>query len=144
MNTLLSILALIIIFVAVYSSVNRKFKFGPLQRAWIDYLRAHPEEQYKGSLGKKIQGVERCCCLGRGGIIAGVCKWAENTLQTMDGSTGLLEFKSYKALGLRGKAGEPKNKHFSALSHLNDSGKTWLEIADILEKFPKQYFIHSV
>lgn len=45
MNIILPILALIIIFVAIYLYKQREFKFGPLQRAWIDSLRAHPERQ---------------------------------------------------------------------------------------------------
>lgn len=35
-------------------------------------------------------------------------------------------------------------KKFNSLTYLNDNENTWLQIADHLEKYPKQYFTHSV
>lgn len=129
---------------------------GPLQRVWVEYLKAHPEEKLEEQLGYRpsypdgTYGPEKCCCLGRGGIIAGVCRWVDETLYTAD-SCSLLSDKTlshgtYEVLGLRSPSGSPANSDkFDALSTLNDNpGTTWSMIARILETYPEQYFTHRV
>lgn len=123
---------------------------GPVQKQWVAALRAHPERQGVGSLGFKYSEDNnssipyRACCLGEGGLIAGVCKWTESgALQTIDGSNeSLLRNNTYEALGLYHSDGGACDGHHPSLAALNDNGTTWIEIADILETYPTRYFKH--
>jgi hypothetical protein len=45
-----------------------------------------------------------------------------------------------RALGLRSCFGGSSGPHLPSLTSLNDTGKTFLEIADILEANPEAYF----
>jgi len=143
MTTLMLILfAIVAILILSLAWRGRKFEFGPIQKEWIAYLKAHPEEQLKSHLGRIIDGKERCCCLGRGGIIAGVCEWNNDVLITNPGKNpDLLHENTYKALGLRTTSGGPTKG--DSLAYHNDIGRTWPEIAKILEKHPRRYFTCS-
>jgi len=58
---------------------------GPIQKKWIKSLKKHPKRQLTNQLGKRksFMGITlsyKACCLGEGGLIAGVCKWDGNNL----------------------------------------------------------------
>lgn len=125
----------------------RKFKLGPIQKKWIKSLKEHPERQMSGQLGRQRNGSYKACCLGEGGIIAGVCKWEGNILVTAIGhKMYALEHGSYKKLGLRDSLGETLQSYYymPTLADMNDEGMKWYEIAAILEVFPEVYFNKSV
>lgn len=145
----------------------RKFKLGPVQKAWIQSLKENPERQIQRRLGVKHQdGSYSACCLGEGGLIAGVCRWDGprlvdiqlNNEQSLDGTT-------FAALGLRSPTGRAKDepyagqsftysddgrRHiigFPSLADMNDASADtfdWPHIAVILETFPEVYFKKSV
>ncbi len=53
---------------------------GPLQLKWIKSLERRPKRQTKGKLGTRTSFLGftlsyKACCLGEGGLIAGVCNW---------------------------------------------------------------------
>lgn len=128
------------------------FKLGPIQEKWIKSLEDHPEKQLMDTLGKKHLNSEgyKACCLGEGGLIAGVCNWEGNVLivshkdnyGTIQTDMNLLRFDIHLALGLRSKNGEADG--FTSLAGMNDTGKTWPEIAAILRTNPERYFTKSI
>lgn len=134
-----------------------QFKLGPLQTQWIQSLREHPERQTIKTLGKRLHdGTYRACCLGEAGLIAGVCFWSEfNTLSTVAGDVNssshqqVLDNDAYKAMGLKSPWGHIRavrgigDSSVPSLSWLNDHGKTWPQIADIIMQDPSQYFTES-
>ena len=137
-------------------------ELGPLQTKWIETLEKHPERQMTGFLGRKdSQNNFKCCCLGQGGLIAGVCEWVEHKGEIILMVSSLAEmFKEgggdyaqvveelsgnyYKALGLRGPSGNVTNYKKKSLAFLNDSGTSWVDIAKLLRENPESYFTHSV
>lgn len=126
------------------------FVLGPIQKVWIKSLREHPERQGKRVLGlKSTDGLTyQACCLGEGGLIAGVCEWRGNILcVTTTGADCYLRDDAYKALGLDNYSGKPIDLDFGleakSLAFMNDEGISWQEIADLLEKHPEKYFRES-
>lgn len=119
-------------------------ELGPLQTKWIESLETHPERQRTDLLGKRDpDGSYKACCLGEGGLIAGVCEWSDSGyLQTIVGkNTSSLSDLTFKALGLRGPFGEAASEDGAEkLANLNDCGTTWSEIAKKLRANPEKYF----
>ena len=132
----------------LYYLIHKQDPLGPLQREWVEYLKAHPEEQLRGYLGKRfsdgINIIESCCCLGRAGLIADVCEWRENTLVNKSQNSNITTLVDYAAIGLRKESGTAKTTGFDPLAYLNDYKLTWPEIAHLLETHPEQYFTHRV
>lgn len=135
--------------------MEEKFVFGPIQTAWLKSLRENPDRQMKHSLGQKdyldadpdSQDAEKyhACCLGEAGLIAGVCEW-EGYILVVAGCEYKSKNKSllevYGAIGLRSNIGGAKD-NIDSLANLNDGGKTWPEIADIIEANPTRYLAES-
>jgi hypothetical protein len=98
--------------------MNTKYK-----TPWIVALRSGEYKQTSEYL-KNNRGF---CCLGVLCDVAGAT-WDANNKALVDGfkSSGLL---SYPTLNKFGLTGEQQNE----LAHLNDSGKTFAEIADHIE-----------
>lgn len=127
-------------------------KLGPLQQEWVDRLRAHPERQLEGSLGKKYHdGSYKACCLGEcsmmlaeKGLVNG--EWYNGFW--FDGDLdGYLSNESVETIGLRDGEGDligVRIEGYSVLSVANDSGVTWPEIADFIEAHPEAVFTKSV
>lgn len=131
-------------------------ELGPIQKAWVDNLRKHPERQATGFLGRGIPESYTACCLGEG--LVTYCKMKNIKLPFIDGfiidfnedknlkSDCILDF-SYKELGLRTSTGRIIGKHLNNRTYLtqaNDSGVSWPEIADFIEENPEAVFTHSV
>lgn len=142
-------------------------KLGPIQEKWVKSLEKNQDRQTTGQLGFKCElkddGTYYACCLGEGGLIAGVCSWdPKGNLVVKDNNTGkplkhmnmTLENYSYKALGLHdGSGGLRKRveifvgetqKTFSRLSDMNDSGVSWRQIAQFIRQNPTLVFTHPV
>lgn len=122
-------------------------KLGPIQKKWVESLRAHPERQTDGVLGRKNEdGTYGVCCLGEGGLIAGACKWVGNVLYSSCMNSNETLTNTYKILGLRSEAGwlrkevDRDDESFNSLAEMNDGGWTWPEIADYIEANPDNVF----
>lgn len=115
---------------------------GELQEKWLQSLEQHPERQMVRRLGQKSEdGSYSACCLGEAGLIAGVCEWRGSVLfNSTSGSQAFLDHNAYMAIGLYNALGNPKDAQRVSLSHLNDNGTTWPEIAALIRKDPSMYF----
>lgn len=120
-------------------------KLGKLQKKWIKTLKEHPERQTTGRLGIIDGGEHKMCCLGQGGVIAGVCRWEGERLVTPTG-VGYKLSDVYESIGLRNAYGEALSTAdgMPDLADMNDGGMSWPEIAVIMETFPEEYFTKSV
>lgn len=134
-----------------------------LQKAWIAYLRAHPDQQTEGYL-RDSNG--RMCCLGAAaqlmierGVVSGY-EWASFgdttlylTLRSLVGkvATRYLLPEFWKTLGLNDDSGsfmvdgqpvyqDVDDKYCCSLAHMNDCGVTWPQIADFIEANPHMVF----
>lgn len=122
-----------------------QFIFGPIQTEWLKSLKEHPERQLKGSLGKKYpDGTYKACCLGEAGLIAGVCEWREVgdqvILYVKESSQLSVLVDVYETIGLFNSEGRRTSGYPEmSLAIMNDSGKTWPEIAAIIEADPWAY-----
>lgn len=120
---------------------EEKPMLGPAQKKWVAALRSGEYKQGNA----RLQTGDKFCCLGV------ACKVAEQNGVEVDtdynvlrGATLLFQPATIKWLGLKSRAGEPDSRHkekgFGSLVALNDSGKTFEEIADTLENNPEVYF----
>lgn len=120
-------------------------KLGPLQKQWLHNLKTYPERQMTEVLGKRNEdGSYKACCLGEAAIICGTANWDKrgNLYDLVEENKNVL--KSYEAIGLRNSVGRRLDTETEGfLAQLNDSGKTWPEIAAIIEAEPDQYFTES-
>lgn len=121
-----------------------EFKMGPLQKRWIKRLKAHPERQIIGQLGKGNKKEYKACCLGEAGLMLGTCEFDDEGI-LRDNDTGEKEvLLSYKDIGLRSSNGQclsGDDEPMVLLTHLNDDGDhTWTDIAYIIEAAPELFF----
>lgn len=143
-------------------------KLGPIQKAWVANLRAHPERQIIRALGYSTDDERRygACCLGEGLLTLIRCSGkytdedtlvknvfdSDNELVDSDGDvwdyTALI--CSHNELGLMTEIGgikEPSNEYLGgvgSLAQANDNHYTWAQIADFIESHPEQLFVKSV
>lgn len=151
-----------------------KFKFGPVQKLWLEQLKKYPERQTRGILGVGNPRNYEACCLGE--LL--LCKYrvAKKKLPFSEmgciveegryGSGSILH-RSFDSVGLTDKKGtirfskipDEADLHYSSLNKLsntgnvrnhksltvlNDLGMSWPDIADFVERFPEAVFIKSV
>ena len=125
--------------------MSDKQSLGPNQTFWLKELRSGKYEQGIGFLCKET----KYCCLGVGSEIfkTNAIKIHTGILghKFYDGSMSIAPFYLGEALGLFGSLGESKTFYQSSsdpksLSSYNDQGKTFAEIADIIEQDPSVYF----
>jgi len=116
---------------------------GPIQEQWLQTLEQHPERQLRHKLGHRTDEGDKMCCLGQLGLLAGICEWHMKTLKTIPLHLVNILY-DFKSVGLYSGSGRSKDFAFPALSKLNDSGKTWPEIAAIVRANPDHYFTHAV
>lgn len=147
-----AILAYIVIFVLVNFDTTREDPLGPLQRAWVESLKKHPERQMKGALGRStsIDNSEyNACCLGEILCVLYRQQIIENPFSNFgilySGNSNLsLPAGHYNIIGLRnsdGYLGSSINiRGCNTLARLNDSGYTWPQIAKIIEDHYKTLF----
>lgn len=132
-------------------------QLGPLQRKWVMTLRSHPERQMKGSLGRKQPGGSyRCCCLGQGGLIAGICEFDGISIFEINSDAAFSLEKNYVDIGLHGAIGEIKypdnaNELFEeppSMADFNDSHNNewgdWTDLSYMMEAVPELFFSKSV
>lgn len=107
------------------------------RKAWIKALRSG---NYKQGRSHLHQG-DNYCCLGVACELSGlgnwtVSAWGEGVLDYF-GDHGMMPEPVMEWLGLRGKLGSygPPDKKLYLADH-NDNGKTFAEIADIIESEP--------
>ena len=137
-------------------------KLGPIQKAWLKNLRAHPERQMEEQLGERTNdGGYKVCCLGEALLtlyreydsidIESESEFLDHVFQG-DGvlyDHGAMEAleNSYDELGLRDSEGVFDNIRLGdaiSLAEANDLGYTWLQIADFIEENPETVFSRSV
>ena len=113
-------------------------------KKWVADLRSGKYKQGKGSLN--CDG--KLCCLGvacevaiQNGVKVQVIKTKIDDA-SYDGGFGFLPESVRDWLGLRTVDGEYKTGdcHYTSLAKLNDKGKTFAEIADIIEGEPEGLF----
>lgn len=125
------------------------FTLGPIQTEWLKQMKEHPEWQGTQQLGYTDEsGKQRMCCLGLGGLIVGECRWVNGRLITKDrGQNRTLDDQAYRLLGLRsgvGSSSDDLSRVQPSLAQLNDNGRPWPQIVDIIRSNPGVYFTRSV
>jgi len=127
-----------------------KFELGTIQKEWIKSLREHPERQMKARLGEGSEDNYRACCLGEWCVVYNRMRGLPapfkdgkiiSSNERLDGDTTLIGEHGvcfYSPSGLIMTPGA------SSLSYMNDSGKTWPQIADFVEANPEAVFIKSI
>lgn len=140
-------------------------KLGPIQKAWVEALRAHPERQRSLMLGTKTKNSYQACCLGE--LVINTCRikkkkipW-DGSLLMVSGNTEVLH-QAYDKYGLKSASGRIHSEFYKdimnfirakhpefyteslSLAIINDRGIPWTTIADVIEKFPEALFDKSV
>ena len=123
-----------------------KQNLGPRQREWIEALRSGKYEQ--GRMYLNLGG--KFCCLGV------ACDISKEALQLNVGVSKLRNGKEVNSYNdINGSLSSEVIKYFSfvmkeeeglnRLTYMNDSvGKTFEQIADIVEENPEHYFTEAV
>lgn len=116
-------------------------------KLWVEDLRKNGNLQGRGALHKEVMGEDKFCCLGRACILYNLnnqdnqlsIKFNEITgMYAYSNNIGTLPTRVRDWLGLRSQKGIFDD---NCLTHLNDSGKTFAEIADIIESEPEGLFV---
>lgn len=105
------------------------------RRRWVEALRSGKYKQAKHVLRNGDNGM---CCLGVLAEIAG-CDWKRGDGWFADGEGQTAPKRAKAFVGLRENNGGWKDDQ--CLSDQNDRGKTFSEIADIIESEPDGLFI---
>lgn len=128
--------------------MSKKQELGPLQTEWINRLRSGKYKQGAGYL-KYFADDGECsyCCLG---VACDVAEQAGVQFKShvdvhryvmFDGQhTASLPVPVRHAMGFRDMYGNSLSNDGDSLASLNDGGKSFVEIADIVCKDPSQYF----
>ena len=131
-------------------------ELGEVQKAWIKSLRDHPERQTIHKLGEKITGTDdyEACCLGEGLCVYNIINKLPLPFDKhgviRSGIERLVLSEDYQKLGLYNSSGAFKGSiiykgiDYFSLGHMNDSGVTWPEIADIMKQNSSLIFKESV
>jgi hypothetical protein len=131
------------------SNKKEKFELGPLQKLWVETLRKYPERQHRETLGYVGgHGLITCCCLGQLLLCNKELRGEELKYGSIYDGEGHLKSGStlsvsYSEFGLRNSVGSIEDGS-NSLAVMNDTGKTWLEIADYIETNADKLFLHSV
>lgn len=135
--------------------METKFEMGPLQKAWVQSLREHPERQIQNLLGQREGDDYKACCLGEALMCAHRMGIRPSSPFIDDHITSgyygaVLNVDDYQMLGLRGSTGEISEKilghrfPYSSLTSMNDTNVPWPDIANFIEKHPEAVFTKSV
>lgn len=129
-----------------------KQKLGPLQRKWLKALRSGKYKQAESALHTFDGKVHRFCCLGVACDVLGMTArdpmveregWNPIELYPTEFRYGkestVLPETARRRLAMYHATGEKRNGS-DALTELNDSGKTFKQIANIIEASPDEFF----
>jgi hypothetical protein len=118
--------------------------FGPVQRKWLRFLKAHPEIQERRTLGiKKDDNTYTACCLGQFGLMTGICKWEGDRLHSLQGSINFPDYSDMLNYGFYTGKGKNNSSSLSSLAFINDTA-TWLDVYNACINDPKGYFSKKV
>lgn len=121
-------------------------KFTPMQRRFIAALRSGQYNQTSSRLvrfGEKIAGEEGdfFCALGVACDVIGLkCDNDGHYHYNRDHCSASMPDGSYHKLHLASSMGDSVSGKSKSITGLNDSGQSFEQIADILEKYPARYF----
>jgi hypothetical protein len=121
----------------------KKFKLGPIQRAWVRALRSGKYKQGEGKLSKS----DRHCCLG---VLCQLAVKAKVPLKMEEGDFYFYydSQEDYLPAKVRRwaatKSTQGGNVNGQSLADLNDNGYSFKKIADIIEKNAAKIFTRSV
>lgn len=102
------------------------------RRLWVDALRSGKYRQAT----KQLRSGDAFCCLGVACDISGLDRWRSAEMPFYLHENRMLPAEVQKWLGLSGKLGGYGVRIRTYLADLNDSGKSFAEIADIIESEP--------
>ena len=141
-----------------FPPMSQTYKFSPLQRAWIDDLKAGRFNQGKHNLAvRQANKKVNYCCLGVACVVINresrklnltPIKVTKDLIIRFDDEAGYLPESAIKTLGLRSSNGvlkTPYEKHgiiFHSLSQMNDRGWTHREIGEYIEQNPFNVFAY--
>lgn len=110
------------------------FELGPLQKTWVEALKSGKFKQGTKTLKIPLDNGEfSYCCLG---VANEVCNLGEKHPDYLH--------DSFLKLGLRDNEGMPKSGiSGKQLTVINDNGKSFKDIAELLESDPEEYFSES-
>lgn len=122
-------------------TVKKKFKLGPIQRAWVRALRSGKYKQTTGVLTMlKEDKPAGYCCLGVlcdlavKRKITSVDFSGEYAKYTDDLEESVVPEKIREWAALRCELGSLESDSDESLAHMNDNGTSFKEIAAIIEK----------
>lgn len=127
-------------------NTKKKFKLGPIQRAWVRALRSGKYKQCKAKL-TQLDGDKPVahCCLGvlcelavKSGVKLRIGVDASN--RQYNGEDDVLPPAVRKWASLQGNTGE---FYYESLAGHNDSGQTFKSIANTIEKHAEKIFEES-
>jgi hypothetical protein len=122
-------------------------QFGPIQRAWLRFLRDNPDKQLRTKLGYRNSSTGdnyKACCLGQFGLMVGICKWNDYTLLSLHGSVNFPDESDMIKYGFRDVNARHENfEKYPNLVNINDS-RTWLDVYYACINDPKGYFTKKV
>lgn len=117
-------------------------------KKWVEALRSGEYEQCSKQLRKKHRGAYRYCCLGVAADISSLGNWNNNEfISGLQREDQVLVENVKIWLGLNTSHGRLDIKKTTGgiqhitLAELNDEGKSFSEIADIIEKYQDQLFV---
>lgn len=124
--------------------INMTQKLGPKQQEWVDVLRSGKYKQGKGRLHvKNFDGTDSYCCLGV------LCELNKDDLKvdvsysgnrSYDGKYNFLPIQLVIQYHMNNDGCSSTKTWANDISHLNDNGRSFGEIADIIEANPSEYF----
>ena len=122
-----------------------KQELGPLQKKWIEWLRANPDKQTTGQLRRG----NSFCCLG---VAEKICGRTPGTKKGEASHWGTLSDEVQYKMQFHDVSGEFVSKKGKLIFHklkgvaigdlaaFNDEGGTFAQIADYVEKYPHRVF----
>ena len=134
----------------------KSFKLGPLQKMWVESLKAHPDRQTTDILGEGHPRDYKACCLGELHLCYHRMKHKKYPFNAFGSLTdrdhiGML-YTSHAKYGLRDEKGGLRKPYtidgssvpFFSLASMNDNGVSWPDIAKYIESNAENVFVHSV
>ncbi len=109
-----------------------------IAKKWVKALRSGKYKQGQKSLCTVKGKTAKYCCLG---VLCHILKTPYEKcgdLKRYDEDTAVLPSSVLEKAGMHSCWGETRSGHFSSLTHLNDDGKSFNEIADFIEQHAEE------